>query len=123
MTWFLFARYGTEPLLAVIARRPLTDTPAVAPASSFPARSATWWQAASDDLQRELSWLHARGDQLVEYVALPVLQLVAVALNFGTMLVASRPVLQLPFKTLKEVTDARDLLAAFQPTPRKQPTA
>ena len=23
-TWFLFARYGTEPLLAVIARRPLT---------------------------------------------------------------------------------------------------
>jgi hypothetical protein len=123
MTWFLFARYGTEPLLAVIARRPLTDTTAVAPVSSFPARSAAWWQAASDDLQRELSWLHARGDQLVEYVALPVLQLVAVALNFGTTLVASRPVLQLPFKTLKEVTDARDLLAAYQPTPRKQPTA
>jgi len=26
MTWFLFARYGTEPLLAVIARRPLVPT-------------------------------------------------------------------------------------------------
>ena len=123
MTWFLFARYGTEPLLALIARRPLAETPMVAPVASFPARSAAWWQGASDDLKRELDWLHAKGDQLVEYVALPILQLVAVALNFGTMLVASRPVFQLPFKTLKEATETRDLLATFQLAPRKQPTA
>jgi hypothetical protein len=123
MTWFLFARYGTEPLLALVARRPLAEAPLVAPVASFPERSAAWWQGATDDLKRELDWLHAKGDQLVEYVALPILQLVAVALNFGTMLVASRPVFQLPFKTLKEVTEARDLLATFQLTPRKQPTA
>ena len=123
MTWFLFARYGTEPLLALIARRPLAETPMVAPVASFPARSAAWWQGASDDLKRELDWLHAKGDQLVEYVALPILQLVAVALNFGTMLVASRAVFQLPFKTLKEATETRDLLATFQLAPRKQPTA
>ena len=123
MTWFLFARYGTEPLLALIARRPLAEAPLVAPVASFPARSAAWWQRATDDLKRELDWLHAKGDQLVEYVALPVLQLVAVALNFGTMLIASRPVFQLPFKTLKEVTETRDLLATFQLAPRKQPTA
>jgi hypothetical protein len=93
------------------------------PAVSFPARSAAWWQGATDDLRHELDWLHAKGDQLVEYLALPVLQLVAVALNFGTMLVASRPVFLLPFRTLKEVTDTRDLLATFQLSPRKQPTA
>jgi hypothetical protein len=123
MTWFLFARYGTEPLLALIARRPLAETPVALPAVSFPARSAAWWQGATDDLRHELDWLHAKGDQLVEYLALPVLQLVAVALNFGTMLVASRPVFLLPFRTLKEVTDTRDLLATFQLSPRKQPTA
>ena len=42
---------------------------------------------------------------------------------FGTMLVASRPVFHLPFRTMKEVTDTRDILATFQLTPRKQPTA
>jgi hypothetical protein len=122
MTWFLFARYGTEPLLALLARRPLAE-PAAPPAVAFPARSEAWWQGATDDLRRELEWLHAKSDQLVEYVALPVLQLVAVALNFGTMLVASRPVFPLPFRTLKEATDTRDLLATFQLAPRKQPTA
>ena len=123
MTWFLFARYGTEPLLAVIARRPLAQMGPVEPALSFQIRSAAWWRGAQDDFKRELDWLHAKGDQLVEYLALPMLQLVAVALNFGTMLVASRPVFYLPFRTLKEVTDTRDILATFQLTPRKQPTA
>jgi hypothetical protein len=123
MTWFLFARYGTEPMLAVIARRPLPQTGFPEPTPAFQVRSAAWWRTTTDEFTREIDWLHAKGDQLVEYVALPVLQLVAVALNFGTMLIASRPVFSLPFKTLKEVTDTRDLLATFQLTPRKQPTA
>jgi hypothetical protein len=123
MTWFLFARYGTEPMLAVIARRPLPQAGTVEAVASFPVRSAAWWRGATDELRRELDWLHGKSDQLVEYVALPVLQLVAVALNFGTMLVASRPIFYLPFKSLKEVTDTRDILATFQLTPRKQPTA
>jgi hypothetical protein len=123
MTWFLFARYGTEPLLAVIARRPLPQTGIPELEPSFPVRSAAWWQGATDEFKRELDWLHVKSDQLVEYVALPVLQLVAVALNFGTMLIASRPIFYLPFKNLKEVTDTRDILATFQLTPRKQPTA
>jgi hypothetical protein len=122
MTWFLFARYGTEPLLAVIARRPLVPTGLPEPAP-FAVRPMAWWRGAPDDFRRELDWLHAKGEQLVEYATLPVLQLVAVALNFGTMLVASRLVFHLPFRTMKEVTDTREILATFQLTPRKQPTA
>jgi hypothetical protein len=38
------------------------------------------------------------------------------------LMVASRPVFHLPFKTMREVTDTRDLLAALQLIPRKQPT-
>jgi hypothetical protein len=122
MTWFLFARYGTEPLLAVIARRPLVPTGMPEPAP-YAVRPMAWWRGAQDDFRRELDWLHAKGEQLVEYVTLPVLQLVAAALNFGTMLVASRLVFHLPFRTMKEVTDTREMLATFQLTPRKQPTA
>jgi hypothetical protein len=123
MTWFLFGRFGTEPLLALIARRPLVPEVAVAPAVGFATRSDAWWRRASDDFKREVEWLHARGDQLLEYLALPVLQLVAAALNFGMLIIASRPAFYLPFRTMKEVTDTRDLVAELQLTARRQPTA
>jgi hypothetical protein len=122
MAWFLFARFGTEPLLALIARRPLPQAE-LAPMPSFPTRSAAWWQGAADDFRRETEWLHAKGEQLLEYLALPVLQLVAAALNFGMLIVAARPAFYLPFRTFKEVTDTRELLAELAIAPRKQPTA
>ena len=122
MTWFLFAQYGTAPMLAFISRRPLAQDGAPGMAAGITAMSPMWWRAGLDDFKRELEWLHAKGDQLLEYLALPVLQLLAAGLNFGMMIVASRPVFPLPFKTLKEVTDTRDILATFHLTPRKQPS-
>ena len=44
------------------------------------------------------------------------------AMNFAMLVVASRPVFHLPFKSLREVTDTRDVLASLHFTPRKQPT-
>ena len=118
LTWFLFASHGTAPMLALFAGRP--DAEALAPRPA--AASASWWRPAAGHFERDLDWLHVKGEQLTEYLALPVLQLVAAALNFGMLVVASRPVFHLPFKTMREVTDTRDLLAALQLTPRKQPT-
>jgi hypothetical protein len=109
MTWFLFAQYGTAPLLAFIARRPLADVEAPELFASVPALTPTvWWRSALDDFKHELEWLHAKGDQLLEYLALPALQLLAVGLNFAMMIVASRPAFNLPFRTLKDVTETRD---------------
>ena len=121
MTWFLFAQYGTAPLLAFISRRPLAPADP-ARAAALVAMPPIWWRAAVEDFKRELDWLHTRGDQLLEYLALPVLQLLAAGINFGMMMVASRPAFPLPFKTLKEVTDTRDILTTFHMTPRKQPS-
>ncbi len=121
MTWFLFAQWGTAPLLAFIARRPLFQ-PETAALEVMPLAATPWWHRARDDFKRELDWLHARGDQFLEYLALPVLQILAAGVNFGMMIVASRPAFQLPFRTLKEVTDTRDILATFHLTPRKQPS-
>lgn len=115
-TWLLFAQHGTEPLLAFLARR--QDT-ASAPR---PAVTPPWWRPAAGYFERDLDWLHLKGEQLTEYLALPLLQLVAAMLNFGMLLVASRPAFHLPFKTLREVTDTRDLLATLHLTPRKQPS-
>jgi len=50
-----------------------------------------------------------------------VLHLVAAALNFAMVLVTGRPVFSLPFKSLKEVTEAREvLLAGMHLQPRRQ---
>ena len=121
LTWFLFGRYGAEPLLAVIARRPLASAVEGEAISSFSARSQAWWRGALDDFRREVEWVHAKGDQFLEYIALPVLQMVAAALNFGMLMVSGRPVFQLPFRSFKEATETRDHLVELQLTPRKQP--
>jgi hypothetical protein len=122
MTWFLFAQYGTTPLLAFIARRPLADVEAPEIFASVPGMTPTvWWRSALDDFKHELQWVHGKGEQLLEYLALPALQLLAVGLNFAMMIVASRPAFNLPFHSMKDVTETRELLATFHLMPRKQP--
>jgi hypothetical protein len=116
LTWFLFAQYGTAPLLAFLARRQDAEAPIVR-ASMTP---MSWWRPAAGDFEREVEWLHVKGEQLTEYVALPVLQLVAAALNFALLVVASRPVFHLPFRAMREVTDTRELLTTLHLVPRKQ---
>jgi hypothetical protein len=114
LTWFLFAQYGTAPLLAVIARRPLPShagAPAFARGAGM--TSPLWWRLPADDFRRELEWLHAKADQFLEDLALPTLQLLAAGLNFGMMIVASRPAFPLPFRTLRDVMEARDVLAGI----------
>lgn len=118
LTWFLFGQYGTTTLLAFISRRPL-----VTPESrAFPSTSVTvpaWWEAPLRDFKSEIEWLHAKSDRLLEYLALPVLHVAAAAVNFGTVLIASRPVFQLPFKHLEEIPETRTILTGLHLQPRK----
>ncbi len=117
LTWFLFGQYGTPPLLAVVARRPLTDVEG-APSSSM--RSEPFWRLAMDDFRRDLDWLHIKSDEMLELLALPVVHLLGAALNFAMILTASRPVFNLPFRSLKEVTESRDMETTMHLEPRKQ---
>jgi hypothetical protein len=118
MTWFLFGQYGTAPLMAFIARRPLTPPEGV-PFAAPPMAGPAWWEAPLRDLKREVEWLHSQSDRLLEYLALPVLHVVAAAVNFAMVLVASRPVFQLPFKGLEEIPESRTILAGLHLQPRK----
>jgi hypothetical protein len=110
MTWFLFGQYGTPPLLAVISRQPM-ETPVGRPVkvSTEPA----WWREPLADFKREIVWLHEKSDELLEYFGLPVMHLLAAAVNFGMVLVTARPIFSLPFKSLKEVTETREVLAGL----------
>jgi len=117
LTWFLFGQYGTPPLLALIARRPLVD--AEAPESAM-MRSGSWLRVTMDDFRRDLDWLHIKSDEMLELLALPVIHLLGAALNFAMILITSRPVFNLPFRNLKEVTETRDMETTMHLEPRKQ---
>src|SRR5438309_954698 len=118
MTWFLFAQFGTPALPAHLGRRPAIE-PNGRPITVPPTSGGGGWRAELDELGRGMGWLHEKSDELLEYLALPVLTVLAVALNFGMVLVTSRPAFSVPFKGLKAVPDTGDILAAMAPPPRK----
>jgi hypothetical protein len=118
MAWLLFGQYGTVPLMAFISRRPLTSPEAVNLTSTAVAASP-WWEGPVRDFRREMEWLHAASDRLLEYFALPALHVAAAAVNFAMVLVASRPVFNLPFKGLDEIPESRTILSGLHLQPRK----
>jgi len=118
MTWFLFGQYGAAPLMAFMSRRPLLSAEGVQLAATAPATPA-WWEGPLRDFRRETEWLHAASDRLLDYLALPVLHVAAAAVNFAMVLVASRPVFNLPFKALDEIPESRTLLSGLHLQPRK----
>ncbi len=119
MTWFLFGQYGTPPLLAFISRQPLVQPGAEGAALAPAVEKPNWWKAPVEDFKREVGWLHDKGDELMEYLMLPVLHVAGAALNFAMILVAARPVFNIPFKSLKEVLEARELLPLTRWQPKK----
>ncbi len=119
MTWFLFAQFGTPPMLAFISRQPMVHPAGGRPIAPVAAEATNWWRAPIEDFKREIGWLHDKSNEFLEYLSLPALHILAAAINFGLILVASRPVFSLPFKSLKEVMETREVLAAMQMQPKK----
>lgn len=122
MTWFLFGQYGTPPLLSFISRRPMYETAAPDGLEQAPAAPPAWWRAPLDDFKREVGWLHDKAYELMEYLMLPVLHVAAALLNFAMILVTGKPVFSIPFKSLKEVVEVRELLPAVRWETKKVPS-
>jgi hypothetical protein len=113
MNWFLFGQFGTPPLLAFISRQPLAHgQESTKPVAIM--EEPRWWQAPLQEFKRETDWLHGKAEELLEYLALPVLHLFAAALNFGMILVSARPVFGLPFTSLKDAMQAKNLFRGAQ---------
>ncbi len=117
MTWFLFGQFGTAPLLAFISRRPLHSMEE--PQAAVTNEETTWWRAPVQDFKREVTWLHQKSDEFLDYLCLPVLHVLAAAINFAMILVAASPAFSLPFKSLKEVMETRELLSGIHMQPKK----
>src|SRR3989442_8304564 len=89
-------------MLAFISRRPLVDEAHPRPANATP--EPPWWRKPVAELKKEIEWLHARSEELVDYLVLPVLHIAAAELNFSMVLVSSHHVFSLPFNDRTEIT-------------------
>ena len=54
-------------------------------------------------LKKEIGWFKEEGRHVAELLSLPILQLLAVALNFPIVVVRGDPMFRLPFRSLDEV--------------------
>jgi hypothetical protein len=103
MSWFLFGRFGTPALIAILSRENMEHGKAT---SIKHEKAPELWRAPIEALKAETKWFHEEARRMFELLSLPVLQLFAAALNFAVVTVQSRPMFQLPFKSLDDVLHA-----------------
>ncbi|MDH3498378.1 MAG: hypothetical protein OER21_16600 [Gemmatimonadota bacterium] len=108
MTWFLFGRFGTPALIAVLSRETLTQGE---PLAEGPPVRAKHFKDAVAALQTEVDWFKREARHVFELLSLPILQLLAAAVNFVIVVVRSQPVFRLPFRDLDEVLAATPFVA------------
>ncbi len=101
MTWFLFGRWGTPALVSILSRETISQKEAAMPAQ-LPTQASVIGQAVAA-LKQEIGWFKDEGRHVAELLSLPILQLLAVALNFPIVVVRGDPVFRLPFRSLDEV--------------------
>ncbi len=106
MTWFLFGRFGTPAILAILARDTIREggTP-LAPMPATP----NLLQAPIEALKAETAWFRKEGRHVFELVTLPVLQLLAAAVNSIVVVISAKPVFKLPFENVNEAFAATPL--------------
>jgi hypothetical protein len=116
MTWFLFGRYGTPALIAVLARETISREGGSMDLS--PPKQTEFWRAPIAALKSEVEWFKKEGREMFELVTLPVLQLMAAGFNFCLVVLLGRPLFTLPFRSLEEVLAASPLSMERKPAAR-----
>jgi hypothetical protein len=101
MTWFLFGRFGTPALLAILGRKAMEGQQGLAPPSA--AADVELWSGPINALKAEHEWFKKEAQHLVELLTLPVLQLVASGFNFLVIGIMGKPYFDLPFRSLDQV--------------------
>ncbi|MBI4051170.1 MAG: hypothetical protein HY400_01560 [Elusimicrobia bacterium] len=111
MTWFLFARFGTPTLLALIGRKKLSEE--AEPAAATHMHPEQRWDTAIAKLKKEQDWFQERAQALLEAAILPAFQVMAAGLNFCIVLFVAHPIFSLPFKSLADVGETKALLQSL----------
>jgi hypothetical protein len=101
MTWFLFGRFGTPSILAIVSRQ--VPVGQEAPVTASVGLSAKAWREPIEAMKAETAWFKKEARRGVELASLPVLQLLAMAVNFPVVAISSQPIFTFPLKNLNDV--------------------
>jgi hypothetical protein len=108
MTWFLFASHGVPVITAVIQgsglKKPVGSGPSVME-DAF-AYTVTFF----NHFKKDADWVHQKADELLGSFILPPLQVISAVVNFFILLIASRHLFDLPFKSFREIMRSKELL-------------
>jgi hypothetical protein len=117
LTWFLFASAGTPTMIAIIQGQGVGNrdaVPEIRPGFRF------FSEGFTAQLRKEFDWAGAEGQRLLDAFVVPPMQVVAAALNFVTLLVRNRHLLELPLRSVADFKDARALVVELNTVrPRK----
>jgi len=102
MTWFLFGRFGTPSILAIVSRQ-VPPGEYAAPSTAGSSSTASMWRGPIEALKSETAWFKEEARRGVEMASLPVLQLLAVAVNFPVVAISSQPLFTFPLRSLEDV--------------------
>ena len=72
-----------------------------------------------DAFKSDMDWVEQKGEAVFNAFIIPPLQIVAGSVNFCTLLVSSSHLFELPFRSYKEILDARELINSARKSVRK----
>lgn len=121
LSWFLFAAHGTPTILYLIQGKGVVVFGRNEPPKS---RLVSIAPEFIDRIKNEMEWIKAKGEDVVAALMLPPLQVVAAAINFCSLLLNSRHLFELPFKSMSSVIDTASLMHGRnrEQTPPRTPT-
>jgi hypothetical protein len=111
MTWFLFGRFGTPALLAILGRQAMEGQHAHAGAATA---NIEFWRGPISALKAEQEWFKKEAYGMVELLTLPVLQLLAAGFNFGFIVILGRANFSLPFRSLEQVLSSTSFVTSVK---------
>ncbi|HVZ79231.1 MAG TPA: hypothetical protein VHE12_00365 [bacterium] len=118
MTWFLFGSHGVPILTAIIQGTGLKKPEGGVSAKmddAFAYTTAFYYSVKSD-----MDYLREKGDELLGAFLLPPMQVVSATVNFFILLIMSRHLFDLPFKSFRDIMRSRELLQAKPEIARKR---
>lgn len=114
MTWFLFGASAIPTLLAIIQRTGVEgfDAKATSGAKAEIKEKMVLVNGVVEQFKEEMNWIEAKTNELISSFVVPPLQVVAATINFCMILVSSNHLFHLPFKSYKDILEARELIKA-----------